>query len=463
MNGPEGKSPAAWPLPIRAEVALGLALAGFLLARIGAGFALRGLYADGAYYAATLWARQGFAILEPSRFTAEALMQAPVVLAMRLGASAPLVAATSLSLAANLLPLLLAAGPWLLLRHQTRRWGLLPLLLFLCFGAEAGIASIADAPTATAYAWALLLLLLLTPSGAAGLLALLLLLVFGSLWLHEAMGLLGPLLALAAFGRARAAETRPARVVFLLAGALLLLAALLAWHAILHPRMPANRDGFMSDVLGLRWLWAKGRPDAMALIGLLGLAALPLAWARPGAWRAGFVALAAIDIALVLFAFLQPMTGASSFAARGNMALASLLAMAALLFAPRLAIPPPDGGRLTWLTALLCLAMALADTAATWQWHRYTATMQLILTEHRGVISWREAWQSQPPAARAALDGFSWPWTTPLMSLWLAPGGQVSCLIANPPGSGWQPFDPARLAGLRAQAEALRAAVITGQ
>jgi len=44
--------------------------------------------------------------------------------------------------------------------------------------------------------------------------------------------------------------------------------------------------------------------------------------------------------------------------------------------------------------------------------------------------------------AVAALD---WPWTDPLLSIVLAPGGRVGAIVAAPKSYlGWQPFDPAR-------------------
>lgn len=436
----------------RAEILLGLALASLAATQIAAGISLRGLYADGAFYAAQLWHQQGFVIIEPARWTAQVLVQAPVVLAMRLGATSPLDIATALSLSTNLMPWALTMASLLLLPARRRAWGAFPLLIFLGFGMSAGIASIADGTTAAAYIWALLLLILFAPPTPA-MQAVMLLLALGAVRLHEAMGFLGPLLAFAAIGRARAAKTTASRAMMIVTACLITLGTFFAVHDLLHPRLTSNRGAFISDVLSLRWLWAGGRPNVLAWIGLLGLLALPLCWLRGTIRRCLWQAVGIGCGTLVLLAFLEPMTAASSFAARGNACLASFPAMLLLLLAQTRPWPKPDRPALTGFAALLCLSVTLADTAATWQWRRYTQAVQSVLSHHRGVIGWEAALGSLSPAGRAALTGFAWPWTAPLMSLWLAPAGRVRSVIANPPGVVWEPFDPQMLKPLLGRAE----------
>lgn len=443
-------------------ILLATVMAGLLAAQIAAGISLRGLYADGAFYAAQLWRGQGFVIIEPARWTAQVLVQAPVVLAMRLGATSPLDVATALSLSTNLMPLVLTMASLLLLPAHARAWGVFPLLIFLCFGMSAGIASIADGTTAAAYAWALLLLIVFAPPKPQAQGALLLL-ALGAVRLHEAMGFLGPLLVFAAIARARTAETPAFRATLIVAACLIALGTLFAIDGLLYPRLTSNRGAFLSDLLSLRWLWAGGRPNALAWIGLLGLLALPLCWAR-GTIRRCLWPIFGIGCAiLALLAFLEPMTAASSFAARGNACLASFPAMVLLLLSRNGRWRGPDRRALTGLAALLCLSVSLADAAATWQWRHYTQAVQSVLSRHRGVIGWDVALSSLSPSGRAALTGCAWPWTASLMSLWLAPGGIVRSVIANPPGVVWEPFDPQSLTPLldRAappdRAEALRA------
>jgi hypothetical protein len=430
----------------RTAILLGLALTGLACAQIAAGLALRGLYADGAFYAAELWRGQGFVIIEPERWTAQALVQAPVVLAIRLGATRPLEVATALSLSTNLMPLVLTMASLALLPDRARVWGFFPLLIFLCFSMSAAVASIADGSTAAAYAWALMLLILFAPPKPLAQ-ATMLFLALGAVRLHEAMSFLGPLLLLAAVTRARAADTLAGRFVLITAACLIAVGTVFAVHDLLHPRLATNRGAFVSDLLSLRWLWAEGRPNALAWIGLLGLLALPLCWVPKTTIRRLLWPVVGIGFAaLVLVAFLEPMTAASSFAARGNACLASLPAMALLLLARARRWPGPNRQVMAGLAALLCLAVTLADAATIWQWQRYTQAVQMVLIRHRGIIGWDAAVGSLPPAERAAFSGFAWPWTAPLMSIWLAPGGAVRGLIANPPRIAWEPFDPRILA-----------------
>jgi hypothetical protein len=65
--------------------------------------------------------------------------------------------------------------------------------------------------------------------------------------------------------------------------------------------------------------------------------------------------------------------------------------------------------------------------------------MQVELRQADGKIDF-------PVSPPIALQRCTWPWTSPLMSLWLASGPQIRSLLLNKPGSGWQPFDPAALA-----------------
>lgn len=439
MNTKVIAQPAALPdRRIDGVSLLGGALVLLGAAQIVAGLTLRGLYADGAYYAAELWRHQGFVIIEPARRTAQLLAQAPVVLAMHLGASSPRAVATAFSLSTNLLPLALTGATLWLLPHRQRAWGLYPLFVFLAFGMSASTASIADGVTASAYAWALMMLLLFA-SGTAWAGAALLILAVGALRLHEAMSVLGPLLCLAALHRAARTEDRAACLLALLVAVLLLLGTAQGLWDLRHPRLPANRGAFLADLLGLRWLWADGAPNLMAVIGLAGLAALPFAHRVPIRW------LSAAFGALALLAWLVPASPAASFAARGNACLASAPAMALLLWVRHRGGSPPGAAHLR-LAAFLALALASADAAASWQWQHYTRAVQAVLTTEHGVIPWQDACGRLPPPARATCQRNSWPWTSPLMSLWLAPGGAVRGLIANRPDTVWQPFDPATLA-----------------
>jgi hypothetical protein len=147
-----------------------------------------------------------------------------------------------------------------------------------------------------------------------------------------------------------------------------------------------------------------------------------------------------VFMALAVLALTEPPCPAAAFAARDN---------ACLLTAPAMVLLLVLRGR-SWrfpatsatLMAMLGLVVATADGAATVGWLSYTSAMRAALTMGNGVVPWRDALTKLPEPQASALRRYAWPWTTPLMSVWLAPGPAISTIIANPPGVGWQPFDP---------------------
>lgn len=458
-SGTEFTSPSAgrrgqWAVSLarpRAALMLAPAMSCLIAAQIWAGLSLRGLYADGAFYAARLWLGHGFFIMEQARFTAQFLVQFPAVLGLNLGASSPLAVATTFSLATNLMPLLLLGGTALTLPRAERPWALVPLLLFLCLGMAAGIASIGDGNTAAAYAWMLLLLLLFGGSGR-GTRLLILLLALGALRLYEAMAFLGPLLLLAALWRHRQVRafegdaSRLLRLTLRVASLLLIAGSLISLHDLVFPRLPGNRASLLADLLSCRWLSAGHAVNALGWLGLLGLICLPVIWleGRARAWGWGIV-LAAFALATAAALWLAP-APAASFAARGNLCLASAPAMLAVLLARLWRIPAAEAAAILPLASLLALCLGLTDLRATQAWLRYQEAMRSVLQQGTGIIPWAEALHDLPsPEARSAFAEYSWPWSTPLMSLWFAPQGGLTSLVANPPGGGWQPFPPAIL------------------
>jgi hypothetical protein len=405
-----------------------------------AGFTLRGLYADGAYYAEQLLLRQSFAIIEPSRWTSQVLVQTPVVLAMWLGLDSPHDVALAFSLATNLMPLALTLACLAVLPQADRGYGLFPVLIFLAASMSAAFASVADGPTAAAYAWLLLLLILFGPP-TRWRLGGILLLAIGALRLHEAMAFLGPILVVAGLWRSFSPRDRVAQIVIGLAALLIAIGCTVAIHDALHPRIAANRASLIQDVMTLRWLLIRGGPvNAMACAGLVGVLLLPVVMLRPHARAVAMSATLLAFIALAVFALAEPPCPACAFAARDNACLLTAPAMVLLLIlrCRGSRLPAPSAT----VVAMLGLAIAVADGAATAGWLDYTSAMRTALETGHGVVPWRDALTRLPEPQEAALRRYAWPWTTPLMSLWLAPGPALSTIIANPPGLGWQPFDP---------------------
>ncbi|MBW4022568.1 MAG: hypothetical protein HIU92_05405 [Proteobacteria bacterium] len=424
--------------------ALAAALAALLLMQIWAGSSLRGLYADGAYYAEQLLLRQSFDVIEPSRWTSQMLMQAPVVLAMAAGWTSPHAVALCLSLSTTLVPLLLTLPCLVLLPRGERHYALFPIFVFLAASMSAGFASVADGPTAAAYAWLLLLLIIFGPL-TPWRLAAILLLAAGALRLHEATAFLGPILAFACLERGRSEGARLVRAILGLSAILILAGCAVAVYDVLHPRVAANRASFVQDLMGLRWLLLDSHHVNMtAAIGVVGLIMLPII-ALPG--RARTIAMAAAGsllMALAVPALVVPPFPPGAFAARNNACLMTGPAMLLLLTVRRRRPALPGGLTVTatMLTAMLGITVAVADGADTAGWLSYTQAMTMALKDGRGVVPWETALAGLPPRQRQAMARYAWPWTTPLMSLWLAPGARIETIIANPPGYTWQPFDP---------------------
>ena len=408
--------------------------------QIWAGVALRGLYADGAFYAWALDARHAFAVWEPARWTSQILTQAPVVLAMRLGLDHPHDVALAYSLTTNLMPYLLTLACIGVLPRAERAFGLFPVLVFLAASMSAAVASVADGPTAAAYAWLLFLLILFGPLTRLRLAAILLL-ALGALRLHEEMAFLGPILVFACLSRRGAAEGRVRRAILLLAALLIATGCAVAIHDVLHPRKMANRTGMITDVVSLHWLCAGGHAvSVMALSGVLAILTVPAVMMLRGrGLTVAMGTLTLVSATLALLALTEPALPSAAFAARDNACLLTAPAMVVLLMIRR---RPPPLAPAAFATAVLGLVIATADGAATAGWLGYTGAMRSALVSARGVLSWQDALARLPLAQGEALQRFSWPWTAPLMSLWLAPGPQVEAIIANPGPAAWQPFDP---------------------
>jgi hypothetical protein len=445
--------PGRWARVPLAGGFLALSLALLLLTQVWAGLALRGLYADGCYYAARIWLSHGFVIIERSRWTAQLLTQLPVVLAMRLANPSPLTVARMLSLSTTLMPFLWTMASFLVLPRRFRGYALFPLATFLTTGMSAALASIADAPLAAAYLWLLLLLIAVAPL-TRWRLAAVLLLSLGTLHLHETTAILGPILIFACIQRARSANLPLHRAILLLTALLVAIGFVLAMMDIIHPRVAANRDSFLHDLTRLRWLGIPGiGPHLPAWAGLLALLALvvsPLTLGRPRFAAAALVLCAVLFALIAGFALVLPATAPSAFAARGLSCLVSVPTMLILL-AVRGGWPMPRVPRpfIITLMAMLSFTLAVADGAANREWLGYAGAMRQVLASKTGVISWATALAQLSAQQAETLHRWSWPWTAPLMSLWLLPAGHpVLSLISNPPGTVWEPISLAEQHGL---------------
>lgn len=419
-----------------------LALALLLATQIWAGLILRGLYADGSYYAARLWLDRGFVVIEPSRMASQVLMQAPAVLAMRLGVTDPHLVALLFSLSINLMPSLLAIAAVLVAGQTASPGALLALSVFLTGSMSAAFASIADGPCAAGLCCLLFVLVAEAPLSPRRL-GLILLLSVACLRLHEAMAFLGPILVIACLARARRARGGTLGIL-VIAALCVSLGSIQGLQDSLHPRLAGNRDSFLQDVMGLRWLWTPAGLNMPAVAGLVALALLPLG-ALPERRAAQLRAMVlALFIALALAAWIIPAAPASAFAARGNACFIAAALFCWFLMTAQTSHLRPFPPFTAFVAVPLTLTLVVGNIRADLDWMRYRAVLRLDLEHAQGLILFPT---SPITAGDAALSRCAWPWTSPLMSLWFAPGQTVHALMLNPDGSAWQPFDPRILAG----------------
>jgi hypothetical protein len=303
---------------------------------------------------------------------------------------------------------------------------------------SAAFASVADGPCAAAYCALLFLLVTAAPLSPARL-GLILLLALGCLRLHEAMVFLGPLVVLACLLRMR--EARGCSGCVLVLAALLITAgSLQAGFDLLHPRMPGNRASFVTDLTGLRWLWTVDGANMPAIAGLAALLMLPLGGLPPRRQTGLRPAIVMLFTLLAIASWMLPANPASAFAARGNACLIAAAAFGLFLTTRHFGWPANGIARLATLVAGgLAVSLVIGNCRADLDWMRYREAMQVELRQADGKIDF-------PVSPPIALQRCTWPWTSPLMSLWLASGPQIRSLLLNKPGSGWQPFDPAALA-----------------
>jgi hypothetical protein len=436
---------------------VGVALACACLVQFFAGIALLGLQADGAYCLRVLLSRQDFACIDPARRAVQALLEAPTLGAVALGVRDLPAAGAIFSLSLQLMPILLTALACALAPSGQRRLMLLPA--FAYFAGASSVASIGmnEGPTATAFFWTLFFAMLTVPPRALPL-ALLVLGALAALFAHEVMALLAPVLVWAAWRRAPCPGAGPgvgpgarvgaARTVFRGLAVWFVIVTITQWVFVVWPHNVANRDGFLTQTLTLKFLAGANGLNVPAVLGLLAACGLVATWRWP---RAGLaIAACFAGIALVLTGaalawdgwFLAP---AAQFYARNLPALLSVplaVLAAATMRRPGMSWPRDGGigagGILTTLAAAT-IGYQLIQIAA---WADTIAAFRAALHGPAGLVAWEDAVAATPAPRRAALLRADWGWTMPDLSIVLSGNGDVRRLIANPRGRGWQPWDP---------------------
>jgi hypothetical protein len=416
-----------------------------LLVQSQAGFALRGLYADGSFFTTQIVASKSFYVFQPARWVSSIILEAPVVAAMMLGEMQPDKLATVFSLSANLLPglgflLCLAVTP-----RAERRYLIFPAFVYFAGTLSAAFASVTEGLLSTAYLWVLLFLIVFGENTLPRLTAILVLSV-GTLRLHEEMLFLGPVLAAALLLRARSSRRSMDRGILAVAALAVLGGAAIGLWGVLFPRYAAGPSDFTVDFVRLHWLYIPhagvNLPAAFGILAALGILA---AIAAPRFGPATLIVFAATVSALAIAAFwIDGLTvPAAQFFARDNAAFMSFVLMIVVLIARRcpaianrVTAPPVQG-----IVMALGFTVSLWHVSATAKWDAFQTNLARRLTIETGVIPWSQ--MVTPPASRQAQLAamMVWPWTNPDLSLLVLSRSCITSLIANPPISGWQPYD----------------------
>ena len=425
---------------------LGSAVSAALLVQIYSGLGLLALYGDGAYCLRAMLSSRQFACIESPRRATQMLLESETLAAIRLGLTSLDWIEAIFSLSLQLTPLALTCLCFAAVWRADRRFVLFPALAY--FAGSSGIASnqFLEGPATAAWFWLLLSLVLFRSSTVSRCLWLILS-ALPAIAIHEAMVFLAPLLAMAAWSRSSRGATPGTRWLLLALSAWFATVACRQFYYVLSPIHPANRDGFILQMLAFKWLYASGFGlNVPASLGLLACAAVLIIWWKPrltSVWLGGFLVAA---LALTAMTFLTPAgrAPAMQFYARDQPAFLSVpLALIALWLARRperwRTVPVARAGVVLLILALTTSAVQAAVTADR---DRYLTALRGVLHDATGVVSWEAMTRALPAADAPLFARMDWGWTWPDLSLLLAEQGLVRAIIANPVGQPWQPWDP---------------------
>ena len=417
----------------------------FLLASGLAVVTSRGLVADGAFYFVAILQRPWPTTFERGRLAAHALTQWPLVLALRVG----LTDLPALRLIHSfglyyLGPLHLLLCWWFLPRGEERAlfW---PFTSLFAGSMNAWFVSVTEAHVLTWLFWPLVMFLLHGQLRQKRQVAVFLLLAIASALTYETMAVQGLLLAALALARTRD-QGRTERLVWgSLAGWFLVGAGIAAYFAA-NPRSPENRGGFVAGIF--RFAGSSTGDLNYPLWLSLGVLALIVLVLLTGPFRQrvfqtvlGVLAVASMLVAMAPIFVPGSLRPVQQFQARAWIGILPVGLVLLMLFLRRRS-PQPSAFRMACaFLAVLGLAQITWQTVATAQWYGYTRVFREELAHHTGLVAYETSGLARDRVGIQALDNLTWNYTNALLSIVLAPGGQVSSIIAVPKGM-WQPFDP---------------------
>ncbi len=319
-------------------------------------------------------------------------------------------------------------------------------------------AAIGEGSMAVSYFW-LLFYLLLFRSNRSDQLLVILALAIPFVYAHENIVFLAPILLIAAAWKAVESDTFANKIILLFILSTFILTIYVQLNYIVEPRSFENRNAFLGNTLHFRWVYFGNTWNFPAALGVAALVALFLLHVQKLEINGHQVFASATKIAWALLALGVVIVGwqsvanfldqgsfnpISQFVARNHPAFVSfLLALVAGLgiVRPRFAQTWKSRGNLM-VIAGLTVGVVAWHTAATKVWSGYITDFRQLLATNSGYVSWDEAVASLPEDKAKRFHAMSWDWTTPLMSLDLAPNGQVSTILGNKGGLVHFEFDP---------------------
>lgn len=448
-----GRAPSSipWSRPWRlAAVVLALYYLAFL---VGAVVERRGLVADGVWYLLQMVQYGGFALVEPTRLCAQILVQWPVVLALRLGIHDFDTLSVIHSFGLYYLNLLSLVIAWAVLPRDWKAMMAFPILSVVFGQMTSAYAAVAESRVLSLMFWPMAFAVLFVRIRDWRSAMVPLALALPSLLMYESMVFLGVVLAGMARHRCRG-ETRAAvRVYWAAIAGWFVLGSLVALVSIIFARDPTSRSGFIASLVDLQFAavaWDQLNPPFFVALG--GLILMGLCWWRPGPlarrlplWFGGAVS---VFLVLGLSPVLFPATFAPNlqFNARTWMAVVPALLVMPLVgvLSGRLRVPERARPMMTAVVAAVAFAQITWQIGSTLQWHGYLDLFRSTLAQESGLVTWEQSGLARRTVGRQTVANLAWPWTTPAMSIVLAPRGQVTTIIANAGRPRWQPFDPAQ-------------------
>lgn len=413
--------------------------------------ASRGLVADGAYYFVMILEHPWPTTFERGRVAAHVLVQWPLVLGVHLGL-------TDL----NLLRLLHSAGLiylgpvslvlcWWMVPREHQRDLLWPLLSLSAGSLNAWFVAVTEAHVLTWLFWPLALFLIhgrmqsRAKTGVACLLAL------ASVAAYETMAMQGLVLTGLA-GLRRARSEGPERWAWTTFGGWFLVGVGVGAYFAIHPRSPQNRGAF---AVGFRRFAGTGLDDLNYPVLLSFVVLALVAWVfllgplRHRMYQSLLGTLTAVGMLVAMWPLFRPeaLRPVQQFQARAWIGLLPVILAIGLLAARR---RPPS---LAAFRMALAFVLVLGVTQLGWhlmataQWRGYTRIFREEVSHRNGFVPFESSTLAQPRIGIQALRNLTWNYTNPVLSIVLAPSGQVSAIIGVPKGAR-QPFDPTDQAAL---------------